>query len=132
MASGRNDIYKDAKKFKKGYDPRRNYKGRPKKAVSELMDEISDAKTLNFYIELTDSEGRKRTKKGKVKTKKTIKEMIATQMIHKALTGDLKATQELLDRMEGKPKQQIDLDTVNEINVGYSFDDDESDSETDL
>jgi hypothetical protein len=125
MASGRKDAYKDAVPFKKGYDSRRNYNGRPKKTTTEIMNELSDVKTLTYSIELTDTNGNKRKKTGRVKTRKTIKEMIAVQLLQKAVSGDLKAIREFLDRTEGKPKQQIDLETVEEIKVGFSDGDEE-------
>jgi hypothetical protein len=96
-----------------------NKNGRPKSTISELLDELTDAKSLSFQIEFTDQNGEKHTRKGKFKTKKSIKEMIAAQLIQKAVKGDLKAIREFLDRTEGKPQQKLDIDQTGEIYIGY-------------
>jgi len=41
---------------------------------------------------------------------KTIADVVAQTLVTMALSGDLAAIRELLDRTEGKPKQAIDLD----------------------
>jgi hypothetical protein len=86
MPSGRPDIYKDAKPFKKG-DKRINRDGRPKlpdlkEAMAKLLNEEKDGITSL--------------------------EIILKALEAKAAKGDVRAAQELLDRGFGRSKQTIE------------------------
>jgi hypothetical protein len=52
-----------------------------------------------------------------VKVKKTFKDLIVRKLIKKANDGDLRAIQEIFDRVEGKAKQEIQHD----INTGIGI-----------
>jgi hypothetical protein len=86
MPSGRPEIYKDAKPFKKG-DSRINKNGRPK------LPDLKEAMAKLF------NEG----KDGKSALDKILKALEA-----KAAKGDVRAAQELMDRAFGKAKQSIE------------------------
>jgi len=86
MPSGRSDIYKDAKPFKKG-DPRINRKGAPK--LPDLNNALADV--LAGENESVD------------KLNKVIE-----KLYDMAVKGNLKAMEMLLDRGYGKPRQSID------------------------
>lgn len=47
----------------------------------------------------------------------TVLEMMDMQMIAKALKGDQRAYQEIIDRLEGKPKQSTELEVSGGLNV---------------
>ena len=47
----------------------------------------------------------------------TVLEMMDMQMIAKALKGDQRAYQEIMDRLEGKPKQSTELEVSGGLNV---------------
>lgn len=120
--------------FKKG-DPRINRKGRPKKNITTFLKEFGDGKKVSYHIELTDKDGKKKELKGVIAGKGsngTINQLIATQLLAKAIKGDLKAIQEVLDRTEGKPKQSIELDNLfagGTLKVGYGDQDAEQENE---
>ena len=96
---GRPDIHKDAKPFKKG-DPRINRAGRPK------LPDISEAleKVLN-----EEKDGIKAL------------DAVLKALRAKAIKGDVRAIQELLDRAYGKSKQSVDLTSLGDrINIPLS------------
>jgi hypothetical protein len=87
MPSGRKDIYKDARPFKKGQSGNPN--GRPKK-LPELRELLANVL-------------------GDEKDGKTAAEAILMALRAKAAKGDVRAAELLLDRAYGKPKQDVDL-----------------------
>lgn len=97
--------------FNQGKDSRRNMSGAPKSITNYLKD-FGESKSISFHIEMTNTAGATSILKGKLAGKGkngTINQIIATQLLAKAVKGDLRAIQELLDRTEGKPKQAIEL-----------------------
>jgi len=85
-------VPENLKPLKKGYDPNRNMKGRPKSIVTELNELLSDR--------IQDQKSGKYIDKGRA---------ILDVLITKGLRGDIRAIQEILDRLYGKAKQEIDL-----------------------
>lgn len=49
----------------------------------------------------------------------TVLELMDMQMIAKALKGDQRAYQEVIDRLEGKPKQSTELEVSGGLNVTW-------------
>lgn len=47
----------------------------------------------------------------------TVLELMDMQMIAKALKGDQKAYQEVIDRLEGKPKQSTEVELSGGVNI---------------
>jgi hypothetical protein len=78
------------KHFKKGYDPRRNMNGAPKK-------DLYDIKSLLHNILSQEKNGQY-----------LIESMLITTA-NKALKGDLKAFQMILDYFVGKPTQKTEI-----------------------
>jgi hypothetical protein len=87
MASGRKDIYKDSKPFKKGQSGNPN--GRPKK-IPELRELLANVL-------------------GDEKDGKSAAEAILMALRNKAIKGDVRAAELLLDRAYGKAKQDFDI-----------------------
>jgi len=88
--AGRKDIYKDAKPFKKGQSG--NPKGRPKK-IPELRELLANVL-------------------GDEKDGKTAAEAILMAIRNKAIKGDVRAAELLLDRAYGKPKSELELSGI--------------------
>ena len=87
------------KPFKKGKDERRNMNGKPKGTLS--------AKTIiKKWLEAKDKFKNPITG---VEEYLSQYDIIAIQQIAKARKGDTKAFDSVLDRVEGKPKQEIDV-----------------------
>ena len=88
---------KNLKPFKKGYEPKRNLKGRPPKLphLDKLLDEVL----------------------GEEKDGITAAKVILMALRVKATKGDVRAAEILLDRAYGKAHQTID-NNVNLIKVG--------------
>lgn len=77
-----------------------NPKGRPKGIVS-ITDTLR--KVIEKKMETIDPVT-------KNKDRKKIKEIIALALVGKALKGDVRAIQEMLDRLEGKVTQKVEAD----------------------
>ena len=103
MPSGRKDIAKDGEKHQWGKGQSGNPKGRPKKIpeleklLNEVLGDIDD-KTSQFY-------------------------KIIEALTKKALKGDVRAAEVILNRAYGQPKQAIDLKSEDGItfNLGDNF-----------
>jgi hypothetical protein len=98
------EIPEGAKPWKEG-DPSPNPSGRPKgsKNLSTVLKEMLEEE-LEVIID-------------GVKVKKAFKDLIVRKLIKKANDGDLRAIQEIFDRVEGKAKQEIQHD----INTGIGI-----------
>jgi len=85
-------VPENLKPFKKGDDPRRNIAGRPPSLITQLQEILSE--------QITDRKSGKSMDKGNA---------ILTTLVALALKGDMRAIQEILDRLHGKARQEIDL-----------------------
>ena len=85
--AGRKDIYKEGKPFKKGQSGNPN--GRPKK-IPELRELLANVL-------------------GDEKDGKTAAEAILMALRNKAIKGDVRAAELLLDRAYGKARQDFDM-----------------------
>ena len=60
----------------------------------------------------------------------TVKQQLADKLISLALTGDIKALQYVYDRIDGKPKQSVDLGVVDgPLGFAVGFDESETPKE---
>jgi len=101
-----------------------NPRGKPKGAKN-LTTQLKEM--LNIKIKVVDEFT------GKEK-KKSLAEIISQKLIKKAMNGDIKAIKEIIDRLEGKPAQSIDVNasvdsTIYNINVDPMFLPEESNEE---
>jgi hypothetical protein len=71
-------------------DPRINRQGRPKKGTA-----LTDI--LNYQLDQKTGDGKLR------------REMIAEKLIDLALAGDVSALRYLVDRLDGKPRETVEL-----------------------
>ena len=95
-----NPNIENLKPFKKGEDSRRNLKGRPK---------IPDISEVIAKILSEEEDGQ------------TALEAVLISLRTKAIKGDVRAIQELLDRAYGKSKQSIDHTTAGEKITGFTL-----------
>jgi hypothetical protein len=112
------------KPFKKGSDPRRNTSGANADSITKYLREFGKSRCIHYNIEITSGNNQVRTIKGKVSGKGKngqINQLIATQLLTKAIKGDLRAIQEVLDRTEGKPKQGIELTDLNDLDITIEY-----------
>ena len=96
------------KPFVKGDDPRRNVDGRPR-----VLPELKEILTEILSEEITNQKGDRATRL----------EAILRTLNAKAQKGDMRAIQEVLDRMYGKSKQIIETQSIEAINTDVDFDD---------
>ena len=86
-------------------------RGRKGKSISEYLKELGGANKVEFEIKVYNGGSDEPTiKKGKITSESTLNEVIATTLISKAMNGDLRAINIVIDRIEGKPNQPIELD----------------------
>lgn len=84
-------------------------RGRKGKSVTEHLKDIGNSKKIQFQITITKNDGTVVEKKGDVKSKVEMNQLLATLLYSDALQGNDKARKEVLDRLEGKPQQFIDV-----------------------
>jgi hypothetical protein len=99
------------KALKKGYDPRRNLKGRPRKWISEMkqqgyaLSEITDAIQVLISLDLQQL--------GEIRNnpESTVLEVtIASAIVRSIQKGDLDSIETLITRVFGKPEQKVQAD----------------------
>lgn len=81
--------------FKKG-DPNINRNGAPKRAWT-----WSGVLEKAMEIKMTSKTGEERT----------VKQIVATSLIDQAINGNVVAAKEIMNRMDGMPKQETDITT---------------------
>ena len=99
------------KNLKKGYDPRRNLKGRPRKWISEMkeqgyaLSEITDAIQVLISLDLEQLQDIRNNPASTV-----LEVTIASAIIRSIQKGDLDSIETLITRVFGKPKEKIEQD----------------------
>lgn len=91
-------------------------RGRKGKSVTEYLRDIGDSKSIKFTITMTKQDGTTVKKTGAVKSPVQMNQLLATLLYSDALKGNDKARKEVLDRMEGKPQQFIDMSGGIDVN----------------
>lgn len=88
-----------------------NPKGRPPKTITEFLREYGNATKIDGTINITDGKGKVYQKVIKIESDKTVNELVGISLLEAALNGDLASQKELLDRTEGKAKQEYKIET---------------------
>ena len=93
--------------FKKGW---KGGPGRKKgsKIMSKSLREILNSDEVKLEMTHTTPSGRKKVQKYDLKVDKNITYALSAALIREALKGNVTATREIIDRVEGKPIQAID------------------------
>lgn len=90
-------------------------RGRKKgKTISDWIRKLGESKKISFELHVTDANGKQTKKSGKVESLTTLNELIAANLISKAVNGDYRAVEIVLDRAEGKPQSSIDISSLGE------------------
>lgn len=90
-----------------------NPKGRPPKTITEFLREYGNATRIDGTVNITDGKGKVYQKVIKLESDKTINELVSIALVEAALNGDLASQKELLDRTEGKAKQEYRIESEN-------------------
>lgn len=90
-----------------------NRTGANRGSISEIMKELLQGNLIEYEFVITNNDGEKKIKKGKVESKTDLKTLMATLHISKSL-NDLNAFRELLNRTEGSVVKPIDVTTNGE------------------
>ena len=93
--------------FQPGHDPRRNTTGMNKGSMSFATALRKEAERQAEYVD--DGEGNL--------VKLTALEFITRKLVELAKAGDMSAIKEIADRLDGKSKQNIDLEGNIDLNV---------------
>ena len=97
-----------------------NPNGRPKKenTYSDTLREILESKSIKIKYTYTDKNGDTQIKHVQVTSDKNMYHGIAAAQISEALAGNVQAQKEIIDRIQGKAPQGIDItsqgDKINE------------------
>jgi len=119
------------KALKKGYDPRRNLKGRPRKWISDIKDQGYALSEITVAIQVLISLDVEQLHEIRNNPKSTVLEItIAAAIIRSIQKGDLDSIETLITRVFGKPKEKIEQD-INITNhaIKLKFGNGEEDSE---
>lgn len=108
------------KPFKNGTDERRNISGRPRKYVSLLKEigyknsEINDTIQNMMAMDLEELKGVFENPKATI-----LEKTVANAMKKSLEKGSLYSIETLLTRVYGKPKEQMDINTDNKIEIVF-------------
>jgi hypothetical protein len=97
------------KSLKKGFDPRRNLKGRPRKWISDIKDQGYALSEITDAIQVLISLDTEQLHEIRNNPKSTVLEItIASAIIRSIQTGNLDSIETLMTRVYGKPKEKIE------------------------
>ena len=88
--------------------------GRPRKecTYSDTLRSLLEAKEIEITYTITDRDGFDQQETVKVKADKNMYYGIAAAQIREAIKGNVAAQKEIVDRIQGKPPQGIDITTA--------------------
>ena len=94
-------------KFSKENQPENR---RPKgKTLTEYLRDLGEAIEINFTAQVVKKDGSTEVLESHIKSDLTLNEVLANQLWLDAINGNYKARKEILDRLEGKPRQAVDM-----------------------
>jgi len=96
-----------------------NRNGANGRSVTKCLKELLNDNIANVEIILTNEKGLKKIKKFQLQTKSDFNELLSILLLQKAISGDLQAIREILDRTEGKPLQKTEnsIDLTPKLNI---------------
>ena len=113
------------KPFKKGYDPRREGNGRPRKWVTTLTDQGYKASEIADTIQVLMSMTMDELKSVYQDDKSTVLEKTIANAIRRSIEkGTLYSMDLLWNRVYGKPKEQVDVNASGGLQIQVVYKDD--------
>jgi len=109
--SGNKDIAEVGRKTRFTPENQPENRGRKGKTTTEYLRELGEAKRIAFSLEIIKQDGKVQTKQGSVQSESDLNELLANLIWADAIQGNHKARKEILDRVEGRPKQTVDMKT---------------------
>jgi DNA-binding transcriptional MerR regulator len=99
------------KPLNKGYDPRRNMKGRPRVFISKMKEQGYNLSEIQDAMQVLMAMSPEELTKIKMNKDATVLEVTVASAILKSIQkGDLFSIETLLTRVYGKPKEKIEQD----------------------
>jgi len=99
--------------FKKGVSG--NPSGRNLFPLTAILKELGESKKISYNVTLENENGEKKVKKGKITTagskQANMYGLVGVKLFQKAVGGDLKAAEIIMDRVEGKATQRTEIIT---------------------
>ena len=96
-----------------------NRSGQNAGSISHILKTLGEENIISYELITTDSNDIKKIHKGTLKSKDSLNKALSIILFQKALTGDLKAIREILDRTEGKPNQYMNTDNIEKIIIEF-------------
>lgn len=84
-------------------------KGPKGKTITQYLKELGDGNVVEFELTITRLGNERKTIKQKVESASTLNQLIASRLFADALNGNYTALREVLDRLEGRSKQSMDI-----------------------
>jgi hypothetical protein len=85
-------------------------RGRKKgKTVSDWLRELGEKQSIHYKITTTGEDGKQKVQEGKMESETTLNELLAIKLLTKAISGDHRFIETILDRTEGKANQKLSL-----------------------
>lgn len=79
--------------------------GRKGRSTTEYLRKLAEARTIRFALTITDADGKVTNKEATIESEAQLNELLANLLWADAIKGSHKARKEILDRLEGRPKQ---------------------------
>lgn len=117
MGVGNPNLIKDSEGTRFTSENQPKNRGRKGKSTTEYLKELGEANTIEFKLTITDHEGKEKIKQGKVESQSSLNELLANLLFADAVKGNHKARKEILDRTEGRSKQNIEAEINGNLSI---------------
>jgi len=109
MSKGNPNISKLGEKTRFSKDNQPEVSGSKGKSITQYLKELGNGNVVEFELTITKANNEKKSIKQKVESASTLNQLIASRLFADALNGNYTAIREVLDRLEGKSIQSMDI-----------------------